>query len=230
MKFQVGPWTYTVKITRGALRCAGVDEECAGLFVWRDREILISGKLPVTSRVDVLIHELRHAWREHFGAGLNIEDECNNVASFCVSVWRQLLEQGGEAALEAMAPPLKSDKFHGLNRQVEAMADRIRSMDMRPGPTKKQIDTCGRLLGEDARSVAEVALCCAVSKWAIYKRRRRLEQRLGVALPRMHKAGRPPIPPAGPPAMGREQVATMLRTIMKKEPKQQRRSNGSRNT
>jgi len=102
MKFLIGPWLYTVRVTSGPIYHDGA--ECAGLFVWRDREILISSTVPVGSRLDVLIHELRHAWREHFGAGENVEGECNNVASFCVSVWRQLTEQGGEPAVEAMHP------------------------------------------------------------------------------------------------------------------------------
>jgi Zn-dependent peptidase ImmA (M78 family) len=68
MQFRVGPWVYRVRITENRL----YDEngaELAGLFVWRDREILISNAVPVRQRLDVLVHELRHAWREHFGAG-----------------------------------------------------------------------------------------------------------------------------------------------------------------
>ena len=98
MRFHVGPWVYRVRITENRL----YDEngaELAGLFVWRDREILISNAVPVRQRLDVLVHELRHAWREHFGAGENIEGECNNVASFTASIMRQLLRQGGEPTL-----------------------------------------------------------------------------------------------------------------------------------
>jgi len=106
----------------------------------------------------------------------------------------------------------------------------IRGMGRRMGPTKLQIETVARLLGEDGRSAAEVALSLGLSRSAIYMRRRRLQQSLGVRIPWPHKMGRPPAAMKEQPAMSQEQLAATLRQIMQKnEPKQQRRSNGNSN-
>lgn len=51
--------------------------------------------------------------------------------------------------------------------------------------------TCADLVGDDARLPAEVARTEGVSIWAIFKRRRRFETKLGVRLPRLHRIGRP---------------------------------------
>jgi transposase len=53
----------------------------------------------------------------------------------------------------------------------------------------KQI--CGELLGYDGRSPSVLAVKYQVSKWAIYKRRRRYEEATGNLLPRPHREGRP---------------------------------------
>lgn len=98
MRFRVGPWIYRVRITDGPLHNEH-GEECRGLCVYASREILISGLLPPRQRIDTLMHELRHAWRHHFGAPADEESDCNNAASFAVEMMRQLQKQGGEPAL-----------------------------------------------------------------------------------------------------------------------------------
>lgn len=99
MRFRIGPHRYLVAIVPG-LRHDG--EPVAGLIRERQRRILINADEPVSHRLDVLIHELRHAWQFHIGIPADPEGEANNAASFFVAVLRQLQRQGGEAALRAM--------------------------------------------------------------------------------------------------------------------------------
>jgi hypothetical protein len=54
-----------------------------------------------------------------------------------------------------------------------------------------QLRTCAALVGDDARLPGELAVRERVTVSAIYKRRRRAEQRLGCLLPRLHRIGRP---------------------------------------
>ncbi len=109
MEFPVGPWVYKVIITAGKLR-ADDGEEVAGLHVWTENAVYISGIIPIARRIDVLFHELRHAWRNHFGRTiLGDEDDANNAASFAAMCYRELTRQGGEQALMELRPTAKSN-------------------------------------------------------------------------------------------------------------------------
>jgi hypothetical protein len=103
MRFHIGPWEYAVEITEEKL----VDDEgaeCVGLCVWMDNRIQISAGIPRQRRLDVLLHELRHAWRHHLGRSIDDEDDANNAASFTKMCIEELVSQGGEKALMAMEP------------------------------------------------------------------------------------------------------------------------------
>lgn len=94
MRFRVGPWVYRIVISDGQL----LDEQGAareGLCVWSDRTIWISGALALEQRVEVLFHELAHAWEHHFGTPADAEGMANQSSSFATDVWNQLQRQGG---------------------------------------------------------------------------------------------------------------------------------------
>jgi hypothetical protein len=114
MKFNVGPWVYRVRIATEKL--SDVDgHPAAALCLWDERAVLISDKIPAKTRVDVLAHELRHAWQNHLGrpgAG-DDEGDANNASSFSVDFMRQLARQGGEAALMRLTPDGIVDSSEG---------------------------------------------------------------------------------------------------------------------
>jgi len=97
MKFLVGPWTYTVRLVPNLKNMDGAP--ACGLCDGVKRVISIDTDVPDQERVSVLFHELRHCWQFEFGRPQNAEDDANQAASFAVDVWRQLMAQGGEAAL-----------------------------------------------------------------------------------------------------------------------------------
>jgi hypothetical protein len=103
MQFHVGPWVYTVQITDAPI-LADDGAEQAGRWVWSTRTILISGTIPVQRRLQVLLHELVHAWRHDLGKPATDEDDANSMSAFTASVMRQLYRQGGEPALMRLSP------------------------------------------------------------------------------------------------------------------------------
>lgn len=103
MKFRVGPWIYRVVVMAEEF-CDEQGRVLDGRCVWRDRQILLAASLSQQLRLEVLMHELRHAWIYHFGNPTETEAHCDNVATFTVDVMRQFCRQGGEAALASLAP------------------------------------------------------------------------------------------------------------------------------
>lgn len=92
---------YRVRIWPGEL--AGDDgRPAAGLWVWVDGTIWISHRVPAGKRLEVFIHELRHAWQYHVGVPADSEGDANNAAAFYLMVHRQLERNGGEAALRTL--------------------------------------------------------------------------------------------------------------------------------
>jgi hypothetical protein len=103
VQFHIGPWVYRVVIAPGAL-FDNDGAECAGLCVWVENAVKISGEIPRERRFDVLLHELRHAWRHHLSVADGDEDDANDVASFTAMCVQELVAQGGEKALMVMEP------------------------------------------------------------------------------------------------------------------------------
>lgn len=103
MLFDVGPWKYRVLIHPTNL--FGDDgQEVAGLCVWIDHEIIISGVIPRERRLAVLLHELKHAWVFTFGDPADTEADAQQSAAFTAMFHKSFPEQGGESALMAMEP------------------------------------------------------------------------------------------------------------------------------
>ena len=50
--------------------------------------------------------------------------------------------------------------------------------------SREQIETCAALMGDEPITPALAAVRFGVSRWAIYKRRRRAELTIGITLPR----------------------------------------------
>jgi hypothetical protein len=103
MQFRLGPAVYRVQITDGPI-IDGDGTDLLGECDWAKREVRLSGAMPAMRRLEVLAHELRHAWVNHCGRARSSEEDANNVASFFLAVYRDLLRQGGEPALQRMSP------------------------------------------------------------------------------------------------------------------------------
>lgn len=104
MKFRVGCYAYTVRITDDQL----VDDdgaELAGRAIWNRREILIAGCVPASQRLEVLLHEIKHCWLKHVPWPRSEEDLCNLTAMVAESVMEDLDQQGGVRALMQLKPP-----------------------------------------------------------------------------------------------------------------------------
>lgn len=103
MRFNVGPYAYHVEITSDELE--GDDgSRLLGLCEFLGRRIWISSRVPRGERLDVVLHELRHAWANHVPAPRTEEEEANLWALATASTLRDLEAQGGTAALEALEP------------------------------------------------------------------------------------------------------------------------------
>jgi len=168
MRFRVGPWVYRVRITDEPIYDENGKEQ-AGYYVWRDREILISGAIPVRRRLDILCHELRHAWIEHFGQSRDIEGDCNLSSSFTASVMRQLLSQGGEAALMRLNSAGVIDHSARLNIASERMGAECMVCGHRFSPLQvttepAQFDTAGGRLV--MRRWLYCEFCGHVQRWS----------------------------------------------------------------
>jgi hypothetical protein len=95
MRFNLHPWKYRVRVCPGPL----VQDDVAVAATSHGREILLCGTLKPHERTEALIDQLRRLREKHHGP---IAPE--GVASFVADVMRQLLRQGGEAALKRLKP------------------------------------------------------------------------------------------------------------------------------
>ena len=102
MTFRVGPFDYVVKVVATAPRMDGVP--CDGIIEFDEERIQLYAKTRGKRRLNVLLHELAHAWRYHFPAPCDEESQCDFLANLAQSAMQDLLRQGGIEALEAMQP------------------------------------------------------------------------------------------------------------------------------
>lgn len=118
MKFKVGPWSYTVKISPKPIQ-DHLGRMCDGLCDWSNRTIWLYEGLPLEQRAEVLYHELDHAWQRHFGTPSDAEGSANRNSSFAADVQGQLERQGGLAALARMCAGMIVD---GADAETPSMA------------------------------------------------------------------------------------------------------------
>lgn len=91
-----------MRITAEAILVDG--QELDGTSDERQREILIAAFVPPAQRLDVLLHELRHCWLNHFAKPRTEEEDCNFTAATTASALADLDAQGGVAALMRLKP------------------------------------------------------------------------------------------------------------------------------
>ena len=118
MKFNIGPFVYTVVIGE-------TPPGTRGLWEYEARLITISPLAPLDQRFDVLVHELTHAWRAHFPRPQTEEEHADAVVAIAKSTLRDLNAQGGRARLAAMFDPANPPVFDDAPElpEVEQPAD-----------------------------------------------------------------------------------------------------------
>ncbi len=110
MFFAVDGITYIMMISPRPLFRSG--QPAQGSCDFTRRLILLTDQMPRQRRLEVLIHEYRHAWRASRGIvsdspasdATHDEADANDIAEFATSFIQQLAEQGGEIALHMMLP------------------------------------------------------------------------------------------------------------------------------
>lgn len=106
MIFHVGPHTYRLRVTAGALIHGGA--ECLGGTIQTPREILISADCPAGDRLRVLLRELCRAWSFEVGAPHG-DDWMDLAATVALAAMKDLNTQGGALALLALRPGERTD-------------------------------------------------------------------------------------------------------------------------
>ena len=98
MRFAVGPYTYTLRIS-DTFR-----DDCWALCAERARIITIASDCRGQDRLETLGHELAHAWIYATGEPKDIEGWCDLIGTVTAAMLADLIEQGGVEALEQMEP------------------------------------------------------------------------------------------------------------------------------
>jgi hypothetical protein len=99
MKFRIGSHVVTLSITHRR-----VPEGKLALAKHSTHEILIAARVAPGLRHALLLHELRHCWGWWVPMPANEEDEARLLSLIASTAEHELAEQGGRAALEALAP------------------------------------------------------------------------------------------------------------------------------
>ena len=100
LRMNIGPFVYTVRVHDRSIMWDG--KERMGLATHADRAILISPKLRAAARIEVLLHEVRHAWAFHNERRGASEVECQRFAMMALSALKDIVGYGGETAVEAI--------------------------------------------------------------------------------------------------------------------------------
>jgi len=102
MKFNVGPFSCRVIIVEQPPIFDG--KPCDGLIDFDSELIQITMRLSGKRRLNVLLHEISHAWQFHFPMPCEEEGQCDFFANAAQAAMQDLLAQGGIDALNAMQP------------------------------------------------------------------------------------------------------------------------------
>jgi hypothetical protein len=98
VKFQVGPFAYTVRVADEPL-ADDVGLPAMSIHSWSERTIWICPTLPAEQRAEAAMRELARAWLRHVGLPERNEDRAAWMATFAIAVWNEFTRQGGAAAL-----------------------------------------------------------------------------------------------------------------------------------
>lgn len=102
MRVHVGPFAYTVKIVQAPFIVDGAI--LLGQARYLDRAILISSAVPADRRMEVLTHELKHAWHYHVPIPHDAEEDAQLSALITSQLLADLAKQGGAACVEKLLP------------------------------------------------------------------------------------------------------------------------------
>ena len=103
MQFRIGPHIYTAFISK--FKIIHENEEVLGILATDGRVIAICSAVHRKSRLEVLLHEIRHAWDFEFARKLyDIEKECDLYAAMTAQFIIDFAEQGGEKTLNGLRP------------------------------------------------------------------------------------------------------------------------------
>ncbi|MBB6429205.1 hypothetical protein [Algisphaera agarilytica] len=114
-RFKIGHDTIKTTLAKEPLEHHG--HHCWGLN-HSDRNLIeICPKCPPGRRLDVLLHELRHAWNDRFPRPHDDEGDADHYAAMTACILKQIMDQGGPGMLLAMEMDVLTDfdpaKFTG---------------------------------------------------------------------------------------------------------------------
>jgi len=91
ISFNVGPWIYTLRIVRKLVNDR--NEPILGRCDLDSMIIYVAADVSPQARLNVVLHELRHAWRYHFPAPRTDEEEADFSATICAQAYRDVRRQ-----------------------------------------------------------------------------------------------------------------------------------------
>lgn len=136
MEFHVGPYTYTLKIPHAYIYNEFGDE-LEGCADEARRLIVISRRVDLSRREEVLRHEVEHAWGFHFPTARTDEERAQLAAVIGMQFDRDFADAGGHDALVAMLPS------HVMLSNAGNRAERTQTMPNTPMADRTDRRTCG---------------------------------------------------------------------------------------
>lgn len=100
--FCVGPWRYHVRVSQDLTDDRGV--RLAGRCDFHTHTIWVHADVKRHARLNVALHELRHAWAYHFPKPKSEEEECDLAASIIAAAFADLSRMGGPAVIADLEP------------------------------------------------------------------------------------------------------------------------------
>ena len=89
MQFSVGPYIFRVLVVFD-LRHPTTGDQIDGLLDTNRREIYVNAGINPDRRIDVILHELQHAWEATIGEPPNEEWRCDIFAMICRQLFTDL--------------------------------------------------------------------------------------------------------------------------------------------
>jgi hypothetical protein len=106
LKFQVGPFTYTLVVADVPIYHTDGDE-AEGLAIEYRRQIILSPRVEPQRRQEITLHEIVHCWLFHVPRPRNEEEHCQFVAFVHQQFDKDLEAQGGPQSLaQLIASPV----------------------------------------------------------------------------------------------------------------------------
>lgn len=153
MRFNVGPFVYALEISDQRPCFEG--HACDGIIDFSAEKIIIFTGVRGRRRLNVLLHELRHAWLHHFPHSAEEEANCDMAAMYAQAAMQDLAMQGGIEALDAL---VSSDEANAIRLEPVLVTDaQMRQIEQRIAPLSCVTTLDIRRIGRAGR--AECAIC-----------------------------------------------------------------------